>query len=231
MTIFVELSEVSKNFGTFNALAGVSAKISKGSILGLVGDNGAGKTTLLRSIASLSVISTGFIQINGCSAQLFPRSKISFLPEERGLFQEESLFEQCRYLAFLKGMRAGFQEQFAHLISRLDLSGKENIKVKNLSLGNQQRAQWLIALINNPELLLLDEPFNGLDFTSVQLVSEILIELSHAGTTIIISSHQLALIDDLASEIMLIREGQLVRHVRRSEIKESQLSIGDIYFA
>ncbi|MEY4290967.1 MAG: hypothetical protein RL130_909 [Actinomycetota bacterium] len=206
--------KLSKSFGRKEILREVSFQVNAGEIVCLVGPNGSGKTTILKSIAGIYRSDLGSIMYSGKPSREIDKEQIGYLPEERGLFQKESVISQAKYFSALKGMSKNeFEESFSFLAHALDLEEKANQKVGELSLGNQQRVQWLITLIHKPRILLLDEPFNGLDPHSLKIIKQLLFQLKAEGVGILFSSHQLLYIEEIAERILLIKSGQIENEI------------------
>lgn len=219
----LQVSEITKSFGRKQVLSDISLEIYPGEIVGFIGPNGSGKTTTLKSIIGLTKLESGEIHISGQRFTEASKKFIGYLPEERGLLQKETLRHQALFFGQLKGLsKSETTEKLEWLCNRLELTGKEDLLVSSLSLGNQQRVQWVIALIHSPILLVLDEPFNGLDPHSLKLITNILHELVDKGTAIIFSSHQLLYIQEICTRIVMISEGRIVEDSGISDITNSE---------
>ena len=185
----VEVSHVAKSFGATQAVADVSFAVEQGEIFGLLGPNGAGKTTTIRLILDIFKPDWGTVSILDGPMTEKKKDRVGYMPEERGLYQDMVL-EQCLvYLGRLKGMSKGDAQQRGGVyLERFDLAQHKRKKVKELSRGMQQKAQIISTVLHGPELLILDEPFSGLDPVNTQLVKDLMLELREAGTTIIMST-------------------------------------------
>ena len=207
----LEIDGLRRRYGTVTALDGLSFGVPAGQVFGFLGPNGAGKTTTMRAIFGLTALDAGEIRWRGQPVDEAARRTFGYMPEERGLYPAMSLFDQVEYFARLHGMDAAAATKAAwHWIDRLGLSGRGRDRIDALSHGNQQRAQLAVALVHDPELLVLDEPFSGLDPGGIDDMSSILAERAAAGVTVLFSSHQLDLVEDLCTAVVIIDRGRLV---------------------
>ncbi len=207
----VDINHISKRFGAVQAVHDVSFEVAPGEIFGLLGPNGAGKTTIIRMILDIFRPDSGTIQVLGGPMEEAKKDKIGYLPEERGLYQDISLERCIRYLASLKGMNEPqIGRQIEKYLQRFDLQGWRKKKVKELSKGMQQKAQLITALIHNPDLIVIDEPFSALDPVNTQLVKEILLEERSAGKTVVMCTHQMHQVEELADRLVLISRGEVL---------------------
>ena len=225
------LDHVSKSFGDFKAVSDLSLQVRPGRVFGLIGPNGAGKTTTIRMIVNITAPDTGTIKLFGKSMTTALQDRIGYLPEERGLYRKMKVGEQLRFFAELKdlpGREADkridafrFTTSPAARKKRLDLTGWKDKRAKDLSKGMQQKIQFIASVIHEPDLLILDEPFSGLDPVSVDLMKETILDQKTSGKTIILSTHQMEIAERLCDDICMINksrklfDGQL-REVRRS---------------
>jgi len=217
------LSDLVKQFNNTNAVAGVSFKIAEGDIYGFLGPNGAGKTTTIRMIMGIIKPDTGFIKLNGKDINSKDRTRIGYLPEDRGLYQKQRLLETICYFGMLKGFnKFEAHENTKTWLNRFSLENQENRKIEELSKGNQQKVQFIIALLNDPDLLILDEPFTGLDPINQLLLKEIIQEKAQAGKTIIFSTHQMEQVERLCSNISLINKGKIILEGELRAVKDSK---------
>ena len=192
-------------------LDGLTFGVPAGQVFGFLGPNGAGKTTTMRAIFGVTSLDSGEIRWRGKPVDERARRTFGYMPEERGLYPSMRLLEQVEYFARLHDMPASPARKAAqHWIGRLGLGGREDARIDALSHGNQQRAQLAVALVHDPELLVLDEPFSGLDPGGVDDMSGILAERAAAGVTVLFSSHQLDLVEDLCEAVAIIHHGRLV---------------------
>ena len=207
----LKIDGLRRRYGTVTALDGLSFGVPAGQVFGFLGPNGAGKTTTMRAIFGLTALDAGEIRWRGRPVDEAARRTFGYMPEERGLYPAMTLFDQVEYFARLHGMDAAAATKAAwHWIDRLGLSGRGRARIDALSHGNQQRAQLAVALVHDPELLVLDEPFSGLDPGGIDDMSSILAERAAAGVTVLFSSHQLDLVEDLCEAVAIIYRGRLV---------------------
>jgi ABC-2 type transport system ATP-binding protein len=216
----VEVSHIAKSFGQVQAVADVSCSITRGEIFGLLGPNGAGKTTTIRIMLDIFKPDHGTVAILGGAMSEEKKDRIGYMPEERGLYQDAPLERCLVYLATLKGLpQAEAHRQVGAYLERFDLADYRSKKVKDLSKGMQQKAQVIAAVAHQPELLIVDEPFGGLDPVNTQAIKELLHELRAAGTTILMSTHQMHQVEELCDRILLIDHGRDVLYGRLDDIR------------
>ena len=207
----LELSGLSKRFGSLQALDDLSLSLDRGEIVGFVGSNGAGKSTTMRIVMGVLAADSGAVTWMGAPVDAAIRRTIGYMPEERGLYPRMKVAEQLVYLARLHGLSASAAKAAANRwTERLGLEGRRGDEVQSLSLGNQQRVQLAAALVSDPELLILDEPFSGLDPVAVDVMSQVLLERAAAGVPTLFSSHQLDVVERLCDRVVIIRSGRLV---------------------
>ena len=216
----VRVSNVRKAFGEVQAVDDVSFDVEAGEIFGMLGPNGAGKTTTIRMMLDIFKPDEGEIRIFGEEMQEAFKNRIGYLPEERGLYKEQKLESTLVFLATLKGM----EEREAHervqkYLRQLDLFDFRNSKIQELSRGMQQKAQVIATLVHDPELLIVDEPFSGLDPVNTRLIKQMIEEEREAGKTIIMSTHQMHQVEALCDRIMLINKGRRVLYGPVEKIK------------
>ena len=205
------LSGLSKRFGSLQALDDLSLSLDRGEIVGFVGANGAGKSTTMRIVMGVLTADSGAVTWMGAPVDAAIRRTIGYMPEERGLYPRMKVAEQLVYLARLHGLSASAAKAAAdRWTERLGLEGRRGDEVQSLSLGNQQRVQLAAALVSDPELLILDEPFSGLDPVAVDVMSQVLLERAAAGVPTLFSSHQLDVVERLCDRVVIIRSGRLV---------------------
>jgi ABC-2 type transport system ATP-binding protein len=210
-SVELDLDGLSRRYGTVTALDGLTFGVPAGQVFGFLGPNGAGKTTTMRAIFGVTALDAGEIRWRGRPADATARRTFGYMPEERGLYPAMELADQVEYFALLHGMDAKAATKAArHWIDRLGLSGRERTRIDALSHGNQQRAQLAVALVHDPELLVLDEPFSGLDPGGIDDMSGILRERAAAGVTVLFSSHQLDLVEGICEAVAIIHHGRLV---------------------
>ena len=207
----VEVSHISKSFGNVEAVRDVNFEVGKGEIFGLLGPNGAGKTTTIRVMLDIFKPERGTVSILGGPMSEKKKDLIGYMPEERGLYQDIPLERCLVYLGTLKGLSASeAQSRLQILLDRFDLTDHKKKKVKELSKGMQQKAQIIAAILHNPELIIIDEPFTSLDPINTQLVKDLMRELHKQGVTLIMSTHQMHQVEELCDRILLINEGKNV---------------------
>ena len=207
----LELSGLSKRFGSLQALDDLSLSLDRGEIVGFVGANGAGKSTTMRIVMGVLHADAGTVTWKGTPVDATIRRTIGYMPEERGLYPRMKVAEQLIYLARLHGLSASAAKAAAsQWTERLGLEERRGDEVQSLSLGNQQRVQLAAALVSGPELLILDEPFSGLDPVAVDVMSQVLLERAAAGVPTLFSSHQLDVVERLCDRVVIVRSGRLV---------------------
>jgi ABC-2 type transport system ATP-binding protein len=207
----LEIDGLRRRYGTVTALDGLTFGVPAGQVFGFLGPNGAGKTTTMRAIFGVTALDAGEIRWRGNPVDEAARRTFGYMPEERGLYPAMALFDQVEYFARLHGMDGTAATKAAwHWIDRLGLSGRGQTRIDALSHGNQQRAQLAVALVHDPDLLVLDEPFSGLDPGGIDDMSAILAERAAAGVTVLFSSHQLDLVEDICEAVAIIHQGRLV---------------------
>ncbi|NMR19076.1 ABC transporter ATP-binding protein [Cellulomonas fimi] len=207
----LEIDHVSKSYGTLRALDDLTFDVRAGEIFGFVGSNGAGKTTAMRIMLGVLAADSGSVRWNGTELDLEARRSVGYMPEERGLYPKMKVGEQLEFLAGLHGMSpTQARDAVVRWTDRLGVGGRRGDHVEKLSLGNQQRVQLAAALVHNPAVLVLDEPFSGLDPVAVDVMSAVLRERAAAGVPVIFSSHQLDLVERLCDRVGIVRSGQMV---------------------
>jgi ABC-2 type transport system ATP-binding protein len=218
----VQVTNLAKSFGDVQAVKDVSFAIEPGEIFGLLGPNGAGKTTTIRMMLDIFKPDTGSVAVFGGPLDLAKKRRIGYLPEERGLYKDLKLEATLVYLATLKGMEErSARERLAEWLDRLDLTEHRHKKVQELSRGMQQKAQIIATLIHDPDLIVVDEPFSGLDPVNTRLVKQIFEEQQDSGKSIIMSTHQMYQVEALCHRIVLINGGASVLYGLVDEIKRN----------
>ncbi len=219
MTLKVE--QVTKKFKQFVAVDDISFELQKGKILGFLGRNGAGKTTTFRMILGLSEPTEGKITYEGKKIDKTMYDIIGYLPEERGLHPKLTVTEELKYLATLKGMKnADIKKALDYWLARFQITENRHKKIEALSKGNQQKVQLLASMIHEPSLLILDEPFSGLDPVNVELLKDAVKDLNAKGTTIIFSSHRMEHVEELCDNICILNRGQMVVQGDIQQVKQ-----------
>ena len=207
----LELDRLTKRYGEVQALDRLTFTVPPGQVFGFLGPNGAGKTTAMRAIVGVAAMDSGTVRWGGEPIAMAARRRIGYMPEERGLYPSMQVLDMLEYLARLHGMTAAAaRSAAAHWAGRLGLGDRGQDRIEALSLGNQQRVQLAAALVHDPGLLVLDEPFSGLDPVGVDAMSEVLAERAAAGVTMLFSSHQLDLVEHLCQSVAIIDHGRLV---------------------
>jgi ABC-2 type transport system ATP-binding protein len=216
----VELSHISKSFGTLKAVDDVSFDVEKGEIFGLLGPNGAGKTTAIRVLLDIFKPDHGNVSILGGPMTESKKDRIGYMPEERGMYQDIPLDRCLAYLSSLKGLApVEAQSRIMGYLERFDLASSRHKKVKELSKGMQQKAQLITTLVHKPELVIIDEPFSGLDPINTQMVKDLLREQRDQGVTILMSTHQMHQVEELCDRIVLIDLGRTVLYGYLDDIR------------
>ena len=222
MTPTVTVSHVAKSFGQVHAVEDVSFEVDAGEIFGLLGPNGAGKTTTIRMMLDIFKPERGEVSVLGGAIDEAKKNRIGYLPEERGLYKDLKLETTLIFLATLKGMsEATARKKVVDWLKRLDLYDHRQKKVQELSKGMQQKAQVIATLLHEPELIVIDEPFAGLDPVNTRLIEEIIREQQQAGKTIVMSTHQMYQVEAMCSRIALINKGRTVLYGEVDEIKHN----------
>ena len=216
------LRGVSKRFGSVRALADLSFSVGRGRMLGFLGPNGAGKTTAMRAVFGLVQVDRGEVLWRGQPVRLEERLRFGYMPEERGLYPRMRVREQLEYFGRLHGLDAHAARAAARRwLERLGLAERGEAKLEELSHGNQQRAQLAAALVHAPELLVLDEPFAGLDPIAVRVLAEVLRGEAARGAAVVFSSHQLELVEEICEEVVIIDHGRVVATGDVDELRRS----------
>jgi ABC-2 type transport system ATP-binding protein len=215
----LEISGVNKSFGRVKALDDVSFSVPRGVLTGFVGGNGAGKTTTMRIIMGVLEADGGSVSLDGAPLTRAVSSRFGYMPEERGLYPKMNAAEQCAYLARLHGLdKAEAEGRAITLLESLGLGRRAYDPVETLSLGNQQRAQIALALVHDPDVLVLDEPFSGLDPIAVDTVHGILDAQARRGAAVLFSSHQLDVVERITQDVVIIGGGQIRAAGRRDAL-------------
>ena len=217
----LKVEKVTKHFGEKLAVDNITFEMSKPGVFGLLGTNGAGKTTTIRMMLGMLKKDSGEITWNGKPVE---RKNVNFgyLPEERGIYPKTKIYEQLVYFAELKGMKKEEAcKEIDYWMGRLKVEEYKNMLAEKLSKGNQQKVQFITAILHNPELIVLDEPFSGLDPVNSELLKGVILELVEKGKYIIMSSHQMSSIEEFCSDVVIINRGKTVLKGNLKEIKDS----------
>jgi ABC-2 type transport system ATP-binding protein len=218
----VRLDGVTKKFGEFVAVDALTLTVRPGRIYGLLGPNGAGKTTTIRMIVNITAPDSGRIELFGKQISSELQDRIGYLPEERGLYRKMKISHQLRFFAELKNVSAHDADQrIDRWLARLKLSEWKNKKSSELSKGMQQKVQFITTVLHEPDLLILDEPFSGLDPVNVELLKDVVLELKNAGKTVIFSTHQMGVAEEICDDICLINRSHKVLDGSLRQIKQS----------
>lgn len=207
----ITCQNVVKKFNDFTALDNVSISVPKGKIFGLLGPNGAGKTTLIRIMNQITLPDSGEVLFNGAKLQRDDIAYIGYLPEERGLYKKMKVGDQALYLARLKGLsKEEATRELKHWFVKFGIQAWWNKKVEELSKGMAQKVQFICTILHKPSLLILDEPFSGFDPVNVQLVRNEILSMRDAGTSVILSTHNMESVEELCDNIALINKAKLI---------------------
>ena len=218
--MILEVKNIRKSFGDKEVLHGVSFQVESGKALGLLGRNGAGKTTTIRILMDVFHANSGEILLDGRQFQPI-KHQIGYLPEERGLYPKRTVIDQMVYLATLRGMKPGEARVSAKKwLERLEVAEYETKKLETLSKGNQQKVQLAATLVNNPDMVILDEPFSGLDPVNSQILKDVVNELINDKRLVIFSSHQMSYVEEFCDNIAIINQGQVVLDGQLKDIKK-----------
>ena len=217
----LEMKDINKSFGAKEVLKGVSFRAEGGSAFGLLGRNGAGKTTSIRILMDVFPADSGQVLLDGKPVD-YSKIGLGYLPEERGLYPKKPIGEQLVYLARLKGMGKKAAEQAVDFwLKRLGMEEHKNKRLDTLSKGNQQKIQLITALAHDPEIIVLDEPFSGLDPVNAQLLKDVVKEQIGKGKIVLFSSHQMNYIEDFCDSIAILHQGEVVLSGNLRDIKRS----------
>lgn len=218
----LSVSQVSKTFGPQRVLDSVSFSIEKGEIFGVLGPNGAGKTTLLRIIMDIIRADDGSVLMFGGQPDERMKSRVGYLPEERGLYKNLTVIESLVYFARLKGMsRNGARESSMRWLGRIGMAEHSRKRISELSKGMAQKIQFISSLVHDPELVVFDEPFSGLDPVNSRHIKDLILELRDQGRTVVLSTHQMDQVERMCDRIVMVNKGKVVLYGNLGEIKES----------
>ena len=218
---FLETDHVVKQYAGHLALDQVSIQVTRGKIFGLLGPNGAGKTSLIRIINRITAPDSGLVRFDGHESRPDDVYRIGYLPEERGLYRKMKVGEQAIYLARLKGLsHADARKRLTYWFEKFDIMPWWNRKLEELSKGMQQKVQFIVTVVHDPELLIFDEPFSGFDPVNANLLKQEILELKKDGHTIIFSTHNMASVEEICDEIALINHAKVVLSGEIQTIRE-----------
>ena len=216
----LEIENITKHFGSYKALDGVSLHVRRGTVFGLLGPNGAGKTTLIRIVNHIIAPDSGTLRFDGRPMTKADVARVGYLPEERGLYKKMRVGEQAVYLARLKGLdKAEAERRLNVWFDRLEIGDWWNRRVEELSKGMQQKVQFVVTVLHEPALLILDEPFSGFDPVNADLLKREIHRLKEQGTTIIFSTHNMPSAEELCDDIALINHARVVLDGPLTDIK------------
>jgi len=214
-----EVNNVIKSYGNNTVVNDVSFTVAQGEIFGLIGPNGAGKTTTIRMMMDIIKPDSGDIRILGESLSEDTKNRIGYLPEERGLYKKLTVLKTLTYLAALKGSRVE-NNRVEELLKRVDMLPHKDKKIEELSRGMGHLIQFLVTIIHDPQLIILDEPFAGLDPVNTELLKEIILELRSQGKAVILSTHRMNEVEELCDRILMIDRGRSVLYGKLADIKK-----------
>lgn len=217
----LKIEHVSKSYGDKKVVDDICLEISKPGVFGLLGTNGAGKTTTIRMLLGILKKDEGQITWNGKEVA---RKHVNFgyLPEERGIYPKTKIYDQLMYFAKLKGMSKEKADEAIHFwMKRLEVEQYMDMTAEKLSKGNQQKVQFITAIVHNPELIVLDEPFSGLDPVNTELIRNVIVELIKQGKYIIMSAHQMSVVEEFCTDILILDKGKTVLQGNLAQIKDS----------
>jgi len=217
----LELHEVVKQYENHRAVDGVSFNVPKGSIFGLLGPNGAGKTSIIRIITTITRADSGKVLLDGEPLNGSHPAQIGYMPEERGLYKKMGVGEHLLYLARLKGLSSKkAKEELDYWMEKFEIKDWWNKKIEELSKGMQQKVQFIATVVHQPKLLILDEPFSGLDPINTNLIKDEIYSLNQQGVSIIFSTHRMEQVEEICKEIVLINKGKKILEGKVGEIRE-----------
>jgi len=220
MSNILEVQNVVKQYGDYTALNNVSLQVPKGSIYGLLGPNGAGKTSLIRIINQITMPDSGIVFLDGEKLNPEHVKYIGYMPEERGLYKTMKVGEQCLYLAQLKGMpEAEAKKQLKYWFEKFEIQGWWDKKIQELSKGMAQKIQFIVTVLHQPKLLILDEPFSGFDPVNANLIKDEIIELNKKGTSVIFSTHRMESVEEMCDYIALIHKSNKLIEGKLDDVK------------
>lgn len=216
----LNVEHIHKWFGHLHVIEDLSMEVREGSIFGFLGPNGAGKTTTMRMILDILRPDSGTIAWNGRDVRLIPRRSWGYLPEERGLYAKVAVEEQLLFLARLQGLpRSAASKRLDEWLERFQITDYRKKKVEELSKGNQQKIQFLATILHDPHILIMDEPFSGLDPLNANILKEAFLEMHRQGKTILFSTHQLEQVEELCEDVLIIDKGQTIISGSVREVK------------
>ncbi len=225
-------TNLTKRFDNMTAVDNVSFSIPEGAVFGLIGRNGAGKTTTIRMLMNIFLPDEGEVRFRGNLVDQDFRDNVGYLPEERGLYKKMKLLDTIMFFAELKGKTGpAIKAKAMEYLERFDLADRKNSKIEDLSKGNQQKIQFICTIIHDPEFIILDEPFSGLDPINTNILKEIILDLKQQGKVIIFSTHLMDFAEKMCDHIAIIHQGKLVENSNLAELKKKygQRNVNVIY--
>lgn len=221
----LEVKNLTKRFSGITAVDRVSFSVSEGSVFGLIGRNGAGKTTTIRMMLNIYFPDEGEVLFKGAKIAQDFKDSVGYLPEERGLYKKMKVIDMLLFLAELKGKKGIEINKLAlQYLERFDLADRKNSKIEDLSKGNQQKVQFISTVLHDPDFLIFDEPFSGLDPINTNLLKEIILEMKNKGKVVIFSTHLMEFAEKMCDSIAMIDKGKIILNGKLSEIKEKYAS-------
>jgi ABC-2 type transport system ATP-binding protein len=209
MSVAIAVNHISKTYGNFRAVDDLTFEVYSGEVFAMLGPNGAGKSTTIRMILDILKPDSGSIAVLGSPINDAIKDRIGYLPEERGLYRNVPVLEMMVYLGTLKGMKSGEARQRSlEYLKQLDLADYANKKVSELSKGMQQKVQFAVTVLHNPDLIIIDEPFSGLDPVNTLVVQELLLNFKKRGGAVVMSTHQMYQVEEMADRLLMINRGQ-----------------------
>jgi ABC-2 type transport system ATP-binding protein len=222
MPVMLRVEGLRKRFGSLQALDDVNLEVGPGQLVGFLGPNGSGKTTTMRAVMGLITVDEGSITWNGAPVDAVARRRFGYMPAERGVYPKMTVRDQIVYFARLAGLtREQARRNADRWMERVDIAARADDEVISLSTGNQQRVQLAVALVHEPEVLLLDEPFSGLDPTAVETMKVVLLEEVERGAGVLFSSHQLDLVSDVSRRVIVVDQGRIVLQGDVQQLREA----------
>ncbi len=216
----IHIEHVTKSYGSFRAVDDVSFEVFGGEIFAMLGPNGAGKSTTIRMILDILKPDSGKIDVLGGPLTQTKKDRIGYLPEERGLYRNVKVLEMMMYLGTLKGMsKRDAKKRSLELLARLDLAEHRDSKVSELSKGMQQKVQFAVTVLHTPELIIVDEPFSGLDPVNTLIIKDLLLGLKDSGTAIVMSTHQMHQVEEIADRLLMLNHGKQALYGPVAEVR------------
>jgi len=217
----LKIANVSKSYGTKKVVDNINLEISKPGVFGLLGTNGAGKSTTIRMLLGILKKDSGEISWNGKEV-VRKHVNFGYLPEERGIYPKSKIYDQLMYFAKLKGMtKQDADKSIRYWMKKLEVEQYIDMTAEKLSKGNQQKVQFITAIVHNPELVVLDEPFSGLDPVNTEILRNVMLELIEQGKYVIMSAHQMSIIEEFCTDVLILDKGKTVLQGNLKEIKDS----------